>query len=144
MRFKPVLQTEKLKFLILQYEKSPPSFYLTPTCEELRGLLFKDYLSHYRQGKRKLSAELLLSGTRFLSHPRFIRERMRALSKGGRSTTPLFAYLDDEWPLEFLLNRSLGLFQRYDYLKTLHVGIDQSTHVRLYADKMRELLEEQK
>lgn len=143
LRFKPFLHTEKLKILIRQYEKRPPSFYFTLPCEELRRLLFEDYLSHYRQRKRKLS-ELLLSGKKYISHPHFISERMKAVSKGERSTTPLFAVFDDEWPLEFLLNQFLGLFQRYDYLKTLHVGIDQSTHVRLHADKMRQILEKQK
>ena len=52
----------------------------------------------------------------------------------------LFGSNPIEWPLEFFLRRSLGFFRRYDYLKTLHIGIEPRTYVHLYPDKIRQLM----
>ena len=46
-----------------------------------------------------------------------------------------------KWPLEFFLKRSLGFYRRYDYLKTLHIGIEPRTYVHLYPDNIRNLVE---
>lgn len=133
-KLKPFMHTEKLKFLIKQYEKSPPSSYLTRICQSLM-FLFKDYLSRHKPK----------SGMPFFPMFRddgldFVKKRMKIYSRGSSPHPELdaFSTFGDgvKWPLEFLVKRFLGLFQRYDYLKTLHVGMDKRTHETEKLEKM--------
>lgn len=52
-----------------------------------------------------------------------------------------FFYLTVEWPLEIFVNRFFGHFERYDYLKTLQVGVEEDTYTSLYIDRLRRVLE---
>ena len=45
------------------------------------------------------------------------------------------------WPLNFMVNLSVGEFAHLDYLKVLRVGMEAKTRVRLYSDVLRQMLQ---
>ncbi|KAJ7372361.1 hypothetical protein OS493_019808 [Desmophyllum pertusum] len=67
----------------------------------------------------------------YLNYPNFIRGRMGwTVNQVG---------LTESWPLEFLVKFSLGFYRQYDYLKVLNVGLEPTTHISLYSDKLRQI-----
>ena len=134
-RFKPLfrLNDEVTRHNIREYEKSGPDNYLDLICENLR-FVFQYYSSHRERNQQP--SEYRLREYELFSRPDFVEERMK-ISKyflhPGRFII--------KWPLEFFLKRSLGFYRRYDYLKTLHIGIEPRTYVHLYPDNIRNLVE---
>ena len=143
-RYKTFLYTKKLDSLIREYKKRSSSYFLDSICQDLK-LLFKDYLEYQKQ-RTGMPSEFNLHRERYRL-PDFLGKRMALLSKRRSDDRLLlmfgFRSEDMDWPLKLLLRRSLGLYQRYSYLKILQVGIHQSTHVPLlkYTEKMRQILE---
>ena len=134
-RFKPLfrLNDDVTRHYIREYEKSGPGNYLDLICQNLRFVF--QYYSSYRERNQQPS-EYRLREYELFSRPDFVEERMK-ISKyflhPGRFIIT--------WPLEFFLKRSLGFYRRYDYLKTLHIGIEPRTYVHLYPDNIRNLVE---
>ena len=134
-RFKPLfhLNDGVTRSKILEYEKSGPDNYLNLICQNLR-FIFQYYSSHQKRNQQP--SEYRLREYELFSRPGFVSERMK-ISKycvhPGRFII--------QWPLEFFLTRSLGFYRRYDYLKTLHIGIEPRTYVHLYPDNVRHLIE---
>ena len=134
-RFKPLfrLNDDVTRHYIREYEKSGPDNYLNLICQNLRFIF--QYYSSYRERNQQPS-EYRLREYELFSRPDFVEERMK-ISKyflhPGRFIIT--------WPLEFFLKRSLGFYRRYDYLKTLHIGIEPRTYVHLYPDNIRNLVE---
>ena len=134
-RFKPLfrLNDEGTRHNIREYKKSGPDNYLDLICQNLRFVF--QYYSSYRERNQQPS-EYRLREYELFSRPDFVEERMK-ISKyflhPGRFIIT--------WPLEFFLKRSLGIYRRYDYLKTLHIGIEPRTYVHLYPDNIRNLVE---
>ena len=134
-RFKPLfrLNDEGTRHNIREYKKSGPDNYLDLICQNLRFVF--QYYSSYRERNQQPS-EYRLREYELFSRPDFVEERMK-ISKyflhPGRFIIT--------WPLEFFLKRSLGFYRRYDYLKTLHIGIEPRTYVHLYPDNIRNLVE---
>ena len=134
-RFKPLfrLNDEGTRHYIREYEKSGPGNYLDLICQNLRFVF--QYYSSYRE-RHQQPSEYRLREYELFSRPDFVEERMK-ISKyflhPGRFIIT--------WPLEFFLKRSLGFYRRYDYLKTLHIGIEPRTYVHLYPDNIRNLVE---
>lgn len=122
-RFQPLLNGTKLKILIRRYEENPSlSLYLYQICSDFRRT-FGGLLHHF--GRQKLSAS-----ESSLVYPDFIDERIFKIAtrKSLQMLRPseLF-HLTVEWPLKLFFNLFFGDFRRYDYLKTLLVGIEQDT-----------------
>ena len=134
-RFKPLfrLNDDVTRHYIREYEKSGPGNYLDLICQNLRFVF--QYYSSYRERNQQPS-EYRLREYELFSRPDFVEERMK-ISKyflhPGRFIIT--------WPLEFFLKRSLGFYRRYDYLKTLHIGIEPRTYVHLYPDNVRHLVD---
>ena len=144
-KYQSLLHSENLRFLFRQYTERPPSSYLTSICQDFE-FLFERYLSYHRQ-RNKMPFEFTLYRTdrNKYSLRDFFNERITMpTGKSFRSTRYFVQGIDGiEWPLEFLLKRFLGLFgEKYDYLKTLNVGIDHTTLVPLYTEQMRQIWEE--
>ena len=134
-RFRPLfrLNDDVTRHYIREYEKSGPGNYLDLICQNLR-FVFQYYSSHRQRNQQP--SEYRLREYELFSRPDFVEERMK-ISKyflhPGRFII--------KWPLEFFLKRSLGFYRRYDYLKTLHIGIEPRTYVHLYPDNIRNLVE---
>ena len=134
-RFKPLfrLNDDVTRHYIREYEKSGPDNYLNLICQNLR-FIFQSY-SSYRERNQQPS-EYRLREYELFSRPDFVGERMK-ISKYSRHPGRFII----EWPQEFFLKRSLGFYRRYDYLKTIHIGIEPRTYVHLYPDNIRNLVE---
>ena len=134
-RFKPLfrLNDNVTRHYIREYEKSGPGNYLNLICQNLR-FIFQSY-SSYRERNQQPS-EYRLREYELFSRPDFVGERMK-ISKYSRHPGRFII----EWPQEFFLKRSLGFYRRYDYLKTLHIGIEPRTYVHLYPDNVRHLVD---
>ena len=134
-RFKPLfrLNDNVTRHYIREYEKSGPDNYLNLICQNLR-FIFQSY-SSYRERNQQPS-EYRLREYELFSRPDFVGERMK-ISKYSRHPGRFII----EWPQEFFLKRALGFYRRYDYLKTLHIGIEPRTYVHLYPDNIRNLVE---
>ena len=134
-RFKPLfrLNDDVTRHYIREYEKSGPDNYLNLICQNLRFIF--QYYSSYRERNQQPS-EYRLREYELFSRPDFVGERMK-ISKYFRHPGRFII----EWPQEFFLKRSLGFYRRYDYLKTLHIGIEPRTYVHLYPDNIRNLVE---
>ena len=138
-RFKPVyhLDARSVTFSIRRFEKNPPvDNYLNQICDSIE-YIFENYISFRKSSQQpsefRLRDNELFSRSGFFNGPVKI---FRQASFIGSNPT--------EWPLEFFLRRSMGFFRRYDYLKTLHIGIEPRTYVHLYPDKIRKLMERNK
>ena len=136
-RFKPVYRLDvsrgPLGFSIRHFEKNPPiDNYLNSICDSIE-YIFENYISFRKSSQQpsefRLRDNELFSRSGFFNGP--VEIFRRAYHTGSN---PI------EWPLEFFLRRSMGLFRRYDYLKTLHIGIEPRTYVHLYPDKIRQLM----
>ena len=134
-RFKPLfrLNDDVTRHYIREYEKSGPDNYLNLICQNLR-FIFQYYSSHRERNQQP--SEYRLREYELFSRPDFVGERMK-ISKYSRHPGRIII----EWPQEFFLKRSLGFYRRYDYLKTLHIGIEPRTYVDLYPDNIRNLVE---
>ena len=138
-RLKPVyhLDARSVTYSVRQYEKNPPvDNYLNSICDSLQ-YIFEGYISFRRS--RQQPSEFRLRENEFFSRSGFFNGPVNI----SRQTSLIGSNLI-EWPLEFFLRRSLGFFRRYDYLKTLHIGIEPRTYVHLYPDKIRQLMDRDK
>ena len=138
-RLKPVyhLDARSVTYSVRQYEKNPPvDNYLNLICDSLQ-YIFEGYIS-LRMSSQEPS-EFRLRENEFFSRPGFFNGPMKVFRQAS-----LFGSNPIEWPLEFFLRRSLGFFRRYDYLKTLLIGIEPRTYVHLYPDKIRQLMNRDK
>lgn len=125
-----LLYAQKLNVLIQEYEKTSPHFYLKSICEGF-DFVFRNYLSHME----RISPRVIFHGSERIGRPSFVNERIKILT-GRSSMTLQFSILSNGMPLEFLVKRFFsGVFRRYDYLRTLNVGIEPYTHVQLYPEK---------
>ena len=134
-RLKPVyhLDARSVTYSVRQYEKNAPvDNYLNSICNSLQ-YIFEGYIS-LRMSSQEPS-EFRLRENEFFSRPGFFNGPVKVFRQAS-----LFGSNPIEWPLEFFLRRSLGFFRRYDYLKTLHIGIEPRTYVHLYPDKIRQLM----
>ena len=136
-RFKPVYRLDvsrgPLGFSIRHFEKNPPVHnYLNTICDSIE-YIFENYIS-FRKSSQQPS-EFRLRDNELFSRSGFFNGPVEILRHAyPTGSNPI------EWPLEFFLRRSMGLFRRYDYLKTLHIGIEPRTYVHLYPDKIRQLM----
>ena len=138
-RLKPVyhLDARSVTYSVRQYEKNPPvDNYLNSICDSLQ-YIFEGYIS-LRISSQEPS-EFRLRENEFFSRPGFFNGPVKVFRQAS-----LFGSNPIEWPLEFFLRRSLGFFRRYDYLKTLLIGIEPRTYVHLYPDKIRQLMNRDK
>ena len=138
-RLKPVYHVDarSVTYSVRQYEKNPPvDNYLNSICDSLQ-YIFEGYIS-FRMSSQEPS-EFRLRENEFFSRPGFFNGPVKVFRQAS-----LFGSNPIEWPLEFFLRRSLGFFRRYDYLKTLHIGIEPRTYVHLYPDKIRQLMNRDK
>ena len=138
-RLKPVyhLDARSVTYSVRQYEKNPPvDNYLNSICDSLQ-YIFEGYIS-FRISSQEPS-EFRLRENEFFSRPGFFNGPVKVFRQAS-----LFGSNPIEWPLEFFLRRSLGFFRRYDYLKTLHIGIEPRTYVHLYPEKIRQLMNRDK
>ena len=131
------LDARSVTYSVRQYEKNPPvDNYLNSICDSLQ-YIFEGYIS-FRMSSQEPS-EFRLRENEFFSRPGFFNGPVKVFRQAS-----LFGSNPIEWPLEFFLRRSLGFFRRYDYLKTLHIGIEPRTYVHLYPDKIRQLMDRDK
>ena len=138
-RLKPVyhLDARSATYSVRQYEKNPPvDNYLNSICDSLQ-YVFESYIS-FRISSQEPS-EFRLRENEFFSRSGFFNGPVKVSRQAS-----VFGSNPIEWPLEFFLRRSLGFFRRYDYLKTLHIGIEPRTYVHLYPDKIRQLMNRDK
>ena len=138
-RLKPVyhLDARSVTYSVRQYEKNPPvDNYLNLICDSLQ-YIFEGYISF--RISRQQPSEFRLRENEFFSRSGFFNGPVNISRQ-----TSLTGSNPIEWPLEFFLRRSLGFFRRYDYLKTLHIGIEPRTYVHLYPDKIRQLMNRDK
>ena len=138
-RLKPVyhLDARSVTYSVRQYEKNPPvDNYLNSICDSLQ-YIFEGYISF--RISRQQPSEFRLRENEFFSRSGFFNGPVNISRQ-----TSLTGSNPIEWPLEFFLRRSLGFFRRYDYLKTLHIGIEPRTYVHLYPDKIRQLMNHDK
>ena len=138
-RLKPVyhLDARSVSYSVRQYEKNPPvDNYLNSICDSLQ-YIFEGYISF--RISRQQPSEFRLRENEFFSRSGFFNGPVNISRQ-----TSLTGSNPIEWPLEFFLRRSLGFFRRYDYLKTLHIGIEPRTYVHLYPDKIRQLMNRDK
>ena len=138
-RLKPVyhLDARSVTYSVRQYEKNPPvDNYLNSICDSLQ-YIFESYIS-FRMSSQEPS-EFRLRENEFFSRSGFFNGPVKVSRQAS-----VFGSNPIEWPLEFFLRRSLGFFCRYDYLKTLHIGIEPRTYVHLYPDKIRQLMNRDK
>lgn len=114
--------------LIQRYEESPPTFHLSLVCEILHSM-FVDTSFHH------LKIHALVGGSELYTNSEFVSERKQMLTGGNPPTLHLgygkWTIKEYDWPLEIFVKRFLGLSRRFDYLRSLNVGTDQSTHVLL-------------
>ena len=123
---KALTDRREIKDLIQRYEESPPTFHLTLVCEILHSM-FVGILFHH------LKIHALVGGSELCTTSEFVSERRQILT-GGNPSTLLLGHCtikEYDWPVEFLVKHFLGIFRRFDYLRSLNVGTDQSTHVLL-------------
>lgn len=118
-RLKPLLDAKKMRVLLRQYKKSQPYFYLNSICRVFRAIENYSLISRMSRMSR-----FTFHGDDFFGYSAFFEERMK-VSKYTLHDSSLIS----AWPLEFLVKRLHGVFRRYDYLKTLHVGGDPSIHL---------------
>ena len=124
--FQPLLNGKKLKILIRQFEENPSlSLYLDHICDSFRRA-FSGILGHARRFRALES---------FQGYPEFVTERIKTITGSD------WPHPGVEWPLEIFVNRFFGHFERYDYLKTLQVGVEEDTYTSLYIDRLRRVLE---
>ena len=138
-RLKPVyhLDARSLTDGVRQNEKNAPvDNYLNLICDSLQ-YIFEGYISF--RISRQQPSEFRLRENEFFSRSGFFNGPVNISRQ-----TSLTGSNPIEWPLEFFLRRSLGFFRRYDYLKTLHIGIEPRTYVHLYPDKIRQLMNRDK
>ena len=138
-RLKPVyhLDARPLTDGVRQYEKNAlVDNYLNLICDSLQ-YIFEGYISF--RISRQQPSEFRLRESEFFSRSGFFNGPVNI----SRQTSPTGSN-PIAWPLEFFLRRSLGFFRRYDYLKTLHIGIEPRTYVHLYPDKIRQLMNRDK
>ena len=138
-RIRPVyhLDARSVTYSVRQYEKNPPvDNYLNSICDSLQ-YIFEGYIS-FRISSQEPS-EFRLRENEFFSRSGFFNGPVKVFRQAS-----VFGSNPIEWPLEFFLRRSLGFFRRYDYLKTLHIGIEPRTYVHLYPDKIRQLMKRDK
>ena len=138
-RLKPVyhLDARSVTYSVRQYEKNlPVDNYLNSICDSLQ-FIFEGYIS-FRMSSQEPS-EFRLRENEFFCRPGFFNGPVKVFRQAS-----LFGSNPIEWPLEFFMRRSLGFFRRYDYLKTLHIGIEPRTYVHLYPDKIRQLMNHDK
>ena len=128
-----------MEIFILCYEETPPlSFYLNVICDDVRGI-FRNYILHHA---RRRYDTAYLGG--YFSYPDFVIERQTSIASYTTLSGDAIQLMEWPlewplyWPLEFLVNHSFGFFRRYDYVKTLQVGLEHRTHVPLYNDKTRQ------
>ena len=133
-RLKPLLHFDhrSLTSHIRRYEERPHYNYLSLICQGIK-FVFSEYLSHMKGNQ--MPSEFILREKELFSRLGFVNERMKI------HRASLLGSFVIKWPLEFFLKRSLGFFRRYDYLKTVHVGIEPRTYVPLYTDKQRQYIE---
>ena len=138
-RLKPVyhLDARSVTYSVRQYEKNPPvDNYLNSICDSLQYIV-ESYIS-FRISSQEPS-EFRLRENEFFSRSGFFNGPVKVSRQDS-----VFGSNPIEWPLEFFMRRSLGFFRRYDYLKTLHIGIEPRTYVHLYPDKIRQLMNRDK
>ena len=138
-RLKPVyhLDARSVTYSVRQYEKNPPvDNYLNSICDSLQ-YIFEGYISF--RIRIQEPSEFRLRENEFFSRSGFFNGPVKVFRQAS-----LFGSNPIEWPLEFFLRRSLGFFRRYDYLKTLHIGIEPRTYVHLYPEKIRQLMNRDK
>ena len=136
-KIRPLWVDKKLTDLMQQYVQSPPLFYLYMICTDFRFTITNYFLYH---AKKSRFSTLLSYGCCF-GHSDFFKERI-ALSAGNcLIKNSLDAFFVCDWPLEFFVKLAIGSFRRYNYLKTLQVGMEEGTQVPLYTDKLRLALE---
>ena len=138
-RLKPVyhLDARSVTDGVRQYEKNAPvDNYVNLICDSLQ-YIFEGYISF--RISRQQPSEFRLRENEFFSRSGFFNGPVKVFRQAS-----LFGSNPIEWPLEFFLRRSLGFFRRYDYLKTLHIGIEPRTYVHLYPDKIRQLMNRDK
>lgn len=129
--FQTLLNGKKLKILVRQFEENPSlSLYLHHICDTFRRA-FSGILGHARRFRALES---------FQGYPEFVNERIKTIT-GSAWSHPEFFHFTVEWPLEIFVNRFFGHFERYDYLKTLQVGVEEDTYTSLYIDRLRRVLE---
>lgn len=127
-KYRPCFVDDRqLRRLISQYEKSIPIWYLENICSSFEIALSLHILYHLTNSTNFEFALL------YHNYPPFIKERMAWTVDQSASQT-------GSWPFEFLVKVSLGLYQRYDYLNVLNVGLEPQTRVALLSDKMRQIL----
>ena len=134
-RLQPVyhLDARSVTYSVRQYEKNPPvDNYLNSICDSLQ-YIFEGYISF--RISRQQPSEFRLRENEFFSRSGFFNGPVKISRQTSLTGSNLI-----EWPLEFFLNRSLGFFRRYAYLKTLHIGIEPRTYVHLYPEKIRQLM----
>ena len=138
-RFKPVyhLDARSVTFSLRRFEKNPPvDNYLNQICDSIE-YIFENYIS-FRKSSQQPS-EFRLRDNELFSRSGFFNGPVKIFRHASFiGSNPI------EWPLEFFLRRSVGFFRRYDYLKTLHIGIEPRTYVHLYPDKIRQLMDRNK
>ena len=143
-RFKPfsMRDAKDMEVLIQQYENSLPLFYLNDMCPGMQFVLTSNLLHHLQN----LKASEIIYKRRFWNRlPDFVSERTKTFTVGSFSEqlAASFNLLFENWPLEFLVKRLFaGSYRQYDYLWTLHVGIERSTHIPLYTEKVRRVLDD--
>ena len=138
-RLKPVyhLGARSVTDGVRQYKKNAPvDNYLNLICDSLQ-YIFEGYISF--RISRQQPSEFRLRENEFFSRSGFFNGPVNISRQ-----TSLTGSNPIEWPLKFFLRRSLGFFRRYDYLKTLHIGIEPRTYVHLYPDKIRQLMNRDK
>ena len=129
--FQPLLNGKKLKILVRRFEENLYlSLYLDHICDDFRRA-FSGILNHAGRFRALES---------FQGYPEFVNERIKSIT-GSTLPYPQFFHFTVEWPLEIFVNRFIGHFERYDYLKTLQVGVEEDTYLPLYIDHLRRALE---
>lgn len=123
---KALIDGREIRDLIQRYEESPPTFHLSLLCEILHTM-FVDILIHH------LKIHALVGGSELCTNSEFVSERKQMLTGGNPPTLHLgrCTIKEYDWPVEFFIKRFLGLSRRFDYLRSLNVGTDQSTRVLL-------------
>ncbi|XP_068750560.1 uncharacterized protein [Montipora capricornis] len=119
----------QLRRLIARYEKSIPIWYLGYICSSFETAFHFRHLYFLRNNTNVEFAML------YHNYPPFIN---------GRLKWPVdqLGFQIGSWPFEFLVKVSLGLYQKYDYLNVLNVGLEPKTRVALLSDKMGQILQQ--
>ena len=123
---KALIDGREIKDLIQRYEESPPTFHLSLVCEILHSV-FADILFHH------LKIHPMVGGSELCTNSEFVSERKQILTGGNPPILHLgqCRIKEYDWPVEIFVKRFLGVSRRFDYLRSLNVGTDQSTRVLL-------------